>query len=111
MRIAGSIPIHSCAGRAGYSLSSSMKTVILLMIGFFAGFGSFAADSKGLPRARATAEGFSPERLERLHQIVNDFVESGQHAGIVTLLARDGKIVDTGAYGYADVEKKIPMRQ
>ncbi|HEV8544129.1 MAG TPA: serine hydrolase domain-containing protein [Verrucomicrobiae bacterium] len=88
-----------------------MKKVILLIIALLAGTGSLATDSKGLPHTRPDVEGFSAERLERLHQIVNGFVESGQHAGVVTLLARDGKIVDTGAYGYADVEKKNPMRQ
>jgi CubicO group peptidase (beta-lactamase class C family) len=105
-------PIGACTRTSSYSLlPEPMKAVLFLTVTLLTSFCSLAAESEGLPRGRPTAEGFSPERLERLHRIVNGFVESGQHAGIVTLLARDGKIIDSAAYGYADIEKKVPMRQ
>src|SRR4029077_4764496 len=50
-------------------------------------------------------------RLEVLHESTRRFVEQGQHAGIVTLLAREGRIVDFQAYGYRDLEKKLPMER
>src|SRR5438094_618014 len=64
-----------------------------------------------LPRTSPKAEGFDPVRLEVFHQTVKRFVDQGQHAGIITLLARDGKIVDFQTYGYRDVEKKLPMER
>jgi len=53
--------------------------------------------------------GFSSERLERLHAFMQSAVDQKQIAGIVTILARHGKIVDYRAYGYRDLESKAPM--
>jgi CubicO group peptidase (beta-lactamase class C family) len=64
-----------------------------------------------LPRTSPKAAGFDPARIEVLHQTVERFVDLGQHAGLITLLARDGKIVDFQTYGYRDVEKKLRMER
>src|SRR5580765_5242712 len=55
--------------------------------------------------------GFDPPRLEVMHNTVRRYVDQGLHAGIITLLARDGKIVDFQTYGYRDLEKKLPMER
>lgn len=57
------------------------------------------------------AAGFDPARLAVLHATTKRFVEDGKHAGIITLLARDGKIVDLQTYGYRDLEKRTPMER
>jgi CubicO group peptidase (beta-lactamase class C family) len=64
-----------------------------------------------LPAADATKAGFSPERLERVHQLVQAFVDDGKYAGAITLIARDGRIVDARAYGYRDFATKLPMER
>src|SRR6266481_2672880 len=64
-----------------------------------------------LPTTAPKSAGFDPARLEVLHETTRRFVEEGQHAGIITLLARDGKIVDFQTYGYRDLEKKLPMER
>ena len=38
------------------------------------------------------------------------FVDRKEAAGIVTLIAREGKTVDLHAVGFADVEKNVPMK-
>ena len=43
--------------------------------------------------------GFSSERLERLHTLMQQAVDQKQIAGIVTILARHGKVVDYRTYG------------
>ncbi len=53
--------------------------------------------------------GFSTERLERLHTLMQDAVDHQQVAGVVTILARHGKIVDYRAYGMRDIESKTAM--
>ncbi len=53
--------------------------------------------------------GFSPEGLERLHQFMQQAVDQKQVAGIVTILARHGKVVDYSAYGYRDMAAGAPM--
>jgi len=53
--------------------------------------------------------GFSSERLERLHALMQQAVDQKQIAGIVTILARHGKIVDYRAYGVRDLASGAPM--
>lgn len=66
-------------------------------------------DSRELRPAPATV-GVSAERLERLHRGMQGFVDRNEAAGIVTLIARDGRIVDLHASGFQDKEAKTPMR-
>jgi CubicO group peptidase (beta-lactamase class C family) len=53
--------------------------------------------------------GFSSERLERLHALMQKEVDQKHFSGIVTLLARHGKIVDYRAYGVRDMATGAPM--
>jgi CubicO group peptidase (beta-lactamase class C family) len=62
-----------------------------------------------LPTAAPASQGFSPERLSRLHARMQEFVDTGKHAGIIMLIARNGKVVDTRVWGYRDLERKLPM--
>jgi CubicO group peptidase (beta-lactamase class C family) len=64
-----------------------------------------------LPTASPKAAGFDPARLEVLHATTKRFVDEGKHAGVITLVARGGKIVDFQTYGYRDVEKQLPMER
>jgi CubicO group peptidase (beta-lactamase class C family) len=64
-----------------------------------------------LPTAAPDAEGFSPERLARLHERLRGYVDKGQHAGISMLLVRDGHVVDRHAWGHRDREAGLPMEQ
>jgi CubicO group peptidase (beta-lactamase class C family) len=57
------------------------------------------------------SSGFDTVRLEVMHDITRRYVDRGLHAGIITLLAHDGKIVDFQTYGYRDLEKKLPMER
>jgi CubicO group peptidase (beta-lactamase class C family) len=53
--------------------------------------------------------GFSAERLERLHAIMQQAVDKKQIAGIVTILARHGRVVDYRTYGQRDMASAAPM--
>jgi len=55
------------------------------------------------------AVGFSSERLERLHTLMQQSIDRKQIAGIVTILARHGKIIDYRAYGQRDMATAAPM--
>jgi CubicO group peptidase (beta-lactamase class C family) len=54
--------------------------------------------------------GVDPARLERLHRGMQAFVDRHEAGGIVTLIAREGKVVDVHASGFQDVESRTPMR-
>jgi CubicO group peptidase (beta-lactamase class C family) len=53
----------------------------------------------------------SRTRLERMHVEVRRFVDEGKHAGIATLVARNGRVVDLYSYGKASLEPAQPMQQ
>jgi CubicO group peptidase (beta-lactamase class C family) len=53
--------------------------------------------------------GFSSERLERLHALMQEAVDKKYQAGMVTILARHGKVVDYRAYGERDMASHAPM--
>jgi CubicO group peptidase (beta-lactamase class C family) len=55
------------------------------------------------------AFGFSSERLERLHAVIQQEVDGKQLAGIVTILARHGKVVEERTYGKKDIASGAPM--
>jgi len=69
---------------------------------------------KSVPNKRdatATPEsvGFSSQRLDTLHSIIQEEIDHHQLAGAVTVLARHGKIIDYHTYGVRDVANAAPM--
>jgi CubicO group peptidase (beta-lactamase class C family) len=62
------------------------------------------------PSLAPSAVGVSAQRLQRLHDGMKGFVDRNEAAGIVTLIVRDGKMVDFHATGYQDKDSKTPMR-
>src|SRR5580658_1663455 len=64
-----------------------------------------------LPVASAAAVGFSLERLDRLDGAMSAEVEAGHYAGISVMVARHGKLVKFGRYGYQSLEGRAPLRR
>jgi CubicO group peptidase (beta-lactamase class C family) len=83
-----------------------MKTTILCLALLVA-----VAVSAQLPEKAPKAAGFDPPRLGVMHATTQRFVQEGKHAGVITLLARDGKIVDVYTCGFRDIEKGLPMER
>ena len=70
-----------------------------------------SASTQSAPiKSLAASVGVSAERLERLHRGMQAVVDRNEAAGIVTLVAREGKVVDLHALGYQDKEARTPMR-
>jgi CubicO group peptidase (beta-lactamase class C family) len=73
-----------------------------------------AAAQAAAPQAAVTATpesvGLSTERLDRMHRGMQAFVDRKEAGGIVTLIAREGKVVDVHAVGFQDVESATPMK-
>jgi CubicO group peptidase (beta-lactamase class C family) len=63
----------------------------------------------GLPTARPEDVGMSSERLARIRAGMQRYVDRGMVPGVVTLVARRGRVVHFEAIGYRDVEAKAPM--
>jgi CubicO group peptidase (beta-lactamase class C family) len=69
------------------------------------------ASAAEMPEAKPESVGFSAERLARLDSGMKSLVDSKKMAGMVTVLARHGKIVEEKTYGYADVASQKPMQK
>ena len=69
------------------------------------------ANKKAAKSAENKAEtlGFSSERLDRLHAVMQREVEEKRLPGIVTILARHGKVVEERTYGKKDIASGAPM--
>jgi CubicO group peptidase (beta-lactamase class C family) len=57
----------------------------------------------------AAMAGFDAARLRQIPARMKQFVDKGTAAGIVTLVARHGKVAALDAVGYTDLETKQPM--
>ena len=53
----------------------------------------YANEEDALPLAKAEAVGMSSERLQRIETYIQEYVDTNQIAGAVTLVARKGKVV------------------
>ena len=88
-----------------------MNRFLLLMAALLAGFvSSFAADWP-LSATTPSAAGFSVDRLATLHHTLDGIVDAGKYSGYITLIARDGKVVDWQAHGWQDIDAKVPMQK
>ena len=71
-----------------------------------------AADTQpALQRAAPEDVGMSSERLTRLHDGMQQLVDDGRLAGITTMVARRGRVVDFQTYGQRDIEAGSPMQE
>lgn len=65
----------------------------------------------GLPTADPEKVGLSSDRLERLPQTMQRFIDKNLLAGTVTLVARDGQVVHLQAQGWQDKATNEPMSE
>ena len=63
----------------------------------------------GVPTARAESVGMSSDRLQRIDEVMQAYIDRNEIAGAVTLVARRGKVVHFSAIGRRDAESGTPM--
>jgi CubicO group peptidase (beta-lactamase class C family) len=85
-----------------------MKRPILLVI--LSGLGIAADHNFVTDQTNAQLAGMNVEQLARIPTRMQDFVDAGKTAGIVTLIARHGYVAALSAVGYQDLERKTPMK-
>jgi CubicO group peptidase (beta-lactamase class C family) len=83
-----------------------------LVIGFVAAVAAILPAAGGdLPMAKAETVGMSSKRLERIRQYIQGYLDRGEIAGAVTLVARKGKVVHFDAQGLRYKEENAPMQE
>lgn len=54
---------------------------------------------------------FSADRLQRVEEFLGKAADAQGYLGAVSLVVADGKVVQSGAYGYRDLGRTSPMRE
>jgi CubicO group peptidase (beta-lactamase class C family) len=86
----------------------SLAAVMLCSLAV-AGRPAGSPQAAGLPAAKPEEVGMSSERLLRIRAAMQRYVDRALVPGVVTLVARRGRVVHFDAIGYRDVESKAPM--
>lgn len=69
------------------------------------------AGAADLANARPESVGMSSQRLARLTEGMKELVDAGDLSGVVTMVAKDNKVVHFEAVGKRDVASGAPMRK
>jgi CubicO group peptidase (beta-lactamase class C family) len=69
-----------------------------------------AAASSSVPLAKPESVGLSSAALATMDEGMQGLIDKQHLAGIVTLVARHGKVVQYKAYGMQDLQSRTPMR-
>jgi CubicO group peptidase (beta-lactamase class C family) len=88
-------------------MKSARSVRFFLLLVLLAG----AAVAADLPSARPESVGMSTQRLGSLKSEMQALVERNQLAGVVTMVAKDGKVVQFEAAGKRDLESNAPMQK
>jgi CubicO group peptidase (beta-lactamase class C family) len=86
------------------------RTGAIVIAALLAISGSASITSKELPLSKPEEVGLSTERLARMDKSIHEYVDAGRTPGVVTLIARHGKVVHIDAYGKADLASGRPTR-
>jgi CubicO group peptidase (beta-lactamase class C family) len=85
------------------------RPVPLFLLAFFIAMPGLRAQTTPLPEAKPESVGFSPDRLKRLDDAMQAFVDTKELAGIVTFVGRHGKLVHQRTFGQQDLAGGKPM--
>src|SRR5262249_47727164 len=85
-------------------------TVVVLLIAAMYSVTHPSAQSD-LPTAKAESVGMSTERLTRIHDYIQGYLDRNEIAGAVTLVARHGKVVHFDAQGFRYKEENAAMQK
>ena len=69
------------------------------------------AGEPDLATAKPADVGMDPAGLEKLNAAMHGMVDDSQLAGVVTMVARKGKVVHFDAYGKRDLENGLPVEK
>jgi CubicO group peptidase (beta-lactamase class C family) len=70
-----------------------------------------ALSAAALPTDKPEAVGLSSERLQRINQMMQRYIDGRQITGGITMVARRGKVAHFEAQGVMDLEANTPMRK
>ena len=85
-----------------------MQSTLMIAVALLLASASGAAE---IPVAQPESVGISGEGLERLTAATQEFVDEGKLAGVLTMVAREGRIVHVSAVGQRGVDGDRPLTE
>jgi CubicO group peptidase (beta-lactamase class C family) len=70
-----------------------------------------ALTAAALPADKPEAVGLSSERLQRINQMIQRYIDGRQITGAITMVSRRGKVAHFESQGLMDLEARTPMRK
>ena len=108
-RAAGARDRRAWAGRASiHGLGRAGLLGMLLVTGTTPALA--ASEPASLAGSDVVAVGLAPQRLQRLDRFLQRATGADGYLGAVSLVARDGTVVDQRAVGYQDLARTVEMR-
>jgi CubicO group peptidase (beta-lactamase class C family) len=103
---------HSLLRRLpGFSAQPCCQALLLGLLILPQAAGDQPSGPAELPVGKPEEVGLSGDRLQRINTAIQRYIDSGQLAGAVTLVARKGRVVHFEAQGLMDIRSKKPMRK
>ena len=87
------------------------RLILFFSLAFPVSFIASYAQTGPFPEIKPETAGFSAERLRRLDDAMQSAVDSRTLAGIVTMVARHGKLVQQRTYGLREIAGSKPMQR
>jgi CubicO group peptidase (beta-lactamase class C family) len=85
-------------------MKTTLGTITLILVQLFL---IQAVFSQGLPTAKPEEVGMSSDRLNRINPVMQSYVDENIFPGLITLVARRGKVVHFEKYGMMDIDKPM----
>ena len=86
-------------------------TIVRVNIVFLVILWSSALALEEMKRLDPAEAGFSTERLLKISSGMQKYIDDELTPGVLTAIARKGKIIHLETQGYMDVENEIPLRE
>lgn len=87
-----------------------MKSILFVFTAFLCNYTSAQSAKTLLQKPTSPIPGVSVERLKRIDQNLQGWIDEKKMNGCVGFIAKNGKIVYQKAFGYDDASKKTPMK-
>jgi CubicO group peptidase (beta-lactamase class C family) len=91
-------------------MKSSLLVAITLVFPFLLTAQIIAPPQKFVESVNGITPGFSAERLKRIDQWVQQFIDSGNVPNAVIFIAKKGNVVYHKAFGYSNIKNKKPAK-
>jgi CubicO group peptidase (beta-lactamase class C family) len=94
-----------------FSVSKRQKSPSMGVLGALLALSCYVHAQTFTPAKTPEEVGFSSERLKRLDDLMQGFINEGIAPNAVTFVARKGKVVHHKAFGYSNLETKTPLKK